>query len=146
MSTDRSLIHVILLWSLFFLFLLRVLAQLVQFSSPVGFIPPFERWQGSGLSYPVLLGSQLVILVAMGWGAARFTHGGVCARRAVGTWLLVLGSLYFISMAARLVLGLTLLADSAWFSKTLPAFFHLVLASYILVAGHFHWARSKQGD
>jgi len=146
MSTHRSSTHAVLLWSLFALFLFRVLAQLIQYVTPVGSLPPFGRWQGSGLSYPVLLGSQLVILAVMGWGAVGIGRGGVRVRRATGAWLLALGSLYFLSMGVRLILGLTLLANSAWFAKTLPAFFHMVLATFILVAGHFHWTRSEQGD
>lgn len=147
MSKHRLSTHAVLLWSLFALFLFRVLAQLVQYVTPVDFLPPFERWQGSGLSYPLLLGSQIVILAVMGWGAAvSIGRGMVRVRRATGAWLLVLGSLYFVSMAARLVLGFTLLTDSAWFAKTLPAFFHLVLAAFILVVGHFHWTRSERGD
>jgi hypothetical protein len=83
MSPHRSSTHAVLLWSLFALFLFRVLAQLIQYVTPVSFLPPFERWQGSGLSYPVLLGSQIAILAVMGWGAIRI-GGGVCARQATG--------------------------------------------------------------
>jgi hypothetical protein len=105
MSPHRSSTHAVLLWSLFALFLFRVLAQLIQYVTPVIFLPPFERWQGSGLSYPVLLGSQIAILAVMGWGAVRIGCVGSRVRRATGVWLLVLGSLYFLSMGVRLILG-----------------------------------------
>jgi hypothetical protein len=50
----------------------------------------------------------------------------------------VLGVLYFGSMSARLVLGLAVFSDVAWFAKPLPALFHLVLAGYVLTLGHYH--------
>lgn len=137
--------HAVLLWSLFFLFLCRVLAQLIQYASPVSVLPPFSSWQGSGLSYPVLLGSQILILMVMVWGALGLSRGTVRPRRVIGGWLLVLGSVYFLSMTVRLILGLTVLADYAWFARPLPAFFHMVLASGVLVAGHYHWTRAKRG-
>ena len=124
------------------MFGLRVLAQWIQFVSPVGFIPPFEAWQGSRLSYPVLLGSQLLILGILIWGAARIGSGRALRNPRLGCWLIVVGTVYFLTMAMRLALGLTLLAAVPWFAKSLPASFHMVLASYMLVAGHYHWSRS----
>jgi hypothetical protein len=56
--------------------------------------------------------------------------------------MLVLGGLYFATMLVRLVLGLTVLSTSRWFSSVLPTMFHLVLASYLLLYGHFHFRRS----
>jgi hypothetical protein len=129
--------HVVLLRSFTVLFALRVTAQLVQWLRPTPFLPPFDAWQGSGLDYPVLLTSQLVILGLMGWGI-RAVHSGARGRKSVGRWLIALGVLYFGSMGARLVLGLTVLSDVAWFAKPLPALFHLVLAGYVLTLGHYH--------
>ena len=40
-------------------------------------------------------------------------------------------------MAFRLIAGRTFLADVSWFSKSIPAFFHVVLASYLLTLGHY---------
>lgn len=130
--------HVVLLWSFTTLFAFRVAAQLVQYASTVVFLPPFEAWQGSGLSYPVLLTSQLLILALMAWGTNTVSRR-VGASRRVGSWLVTLGSVYFGSMTARLVLGLTILAHVAWFAKPLPALFHMVLAGYVLTLGHYHW-------
>lgn len=136
-TRDRRAVHAALLWSLSALFALRVAAQLVQFVSSVPMLPAFDAWQGSGLDYPVLLASQLAILVIMIRGAIWV------ARRApgfprVGVWLLALGSVYFAAMAARLVLGLTVLEHVPWFAKPLPAAFHLVLAGYVLTLAHYH--------
>ncbi|MCY4625891.1 MAG: hypothetical protein OXC99_12955 [Chloroflexi bacterium] len=46
-------------------------------------------------------------------------------------------------MAVRLVAGLTLLSDVEWFASTLPALFHVVLASFILLFGHYLYRAGK---
>ena len=130
-------VHAALLGLFTMLFGLRVAAQLVQYASPTRFLPPFDAWQGSGLEYPVLLLGQVVILPAMASGAVAVRHGAR-ARKSVGNWLVVLGVVYFGAMSARLVLGLAMLADVAWFAKPLPALFHMVLAGYVLTLGHYH--------
>lgn len=139
-SQAASAVHVTLLGLFLALFALRVTAQLVQYATPTRLLPPFDAWQGSGLSYPVLLASQLLILVAMAWGAGA-VHRRARPRKRVGRWLVVLGAVYFGSMSARLVLGLTVFADIAWFAKPLPAVFHLALAGYVLTLGHYHLRR-----
>lgn len=146
MQAHRLFKHAILLWTLLVLFGLRVLAQLVQYTDPVGFLPSFERWQGSGLSYPVLLGSQLVIVAVLACVALRLSRGRLAPRRELGVVLLIVGGVYFGVMALRLVLGLALLTQWPWFAKSLPAFFHMVLAGYILVIGHYHWASQSRRD
>jgi len=143
-TRDHRTFHRALLWSLTALFALRVAAQLVQFVRPISALPTFEAWQGSGLGYPVLLASQLVILIIMIRGArgvSRHVRGG----RRVGRWLLAFGSVYFVAMAVRLALGLTLLGHVSWFAKPLPALFHLVLAGYVLTLGHYHLRTSAEG-
>lgn len=135
--------NVAVLWSLTSLFAFRVAAQLVQYASPVSVLPSFDAWQGSGLSYPVLLASQLVILILMISGANKVARGAQAVRR-VGVWLLALGGMYFVVMAARLVLGLAVLGHIAWFAKPLPTLFHLVLAGYLLTLGHCHLRAGKR--
>ena len=49
------------------------------------------------------------------------------------------GRRYFPWLAA----GLTFLADHPWFAKSLPAFFHVVLASFLLLLGHYILAKSR---
>ena len=119
------------------LFALRVLAQAVQRLGDVPFLPPFDAWQGSGLPYPALLESQAVILALLAWALLL-----VRARTASpGPWLhracFVLGGAYWIAMAFRLVAGITFLADVDWFAHSLPALFHVVLASFVLLFGHY---------
>lgn len=116
------------------LFLVRVLAQLVQWATPSALLPPFEAWQGSGLPYPVLLAAQIAILAAMVW-AIRRRHAGL---RVFAPWLagpaLWFAVAYLLAMLARLAAGFTLLSDVAWFARSLPAYFHLVLACFLLAA------------
>ncbi|MCY4625892.1 MAG: hypothetical protein OXC99_12960 [Chloroflexi bacterium] len=61
MNKDMTLIHSRYLpWMLALtaLFVARVLAQALQWVSPVSFLPSFDAWQGSSLPYPALFASQ----------------------------------------------------------------------------------------
>ena len=42
-------------------------------------------------------------------------------------------------MLARLLLGLTIYRESRWFTSYLPTTFHLVLACWLLLYGHFNY-------
>jgi hypothetical protein len=53
-----------------------------------------------------------------------------------------LGGIYFAFMAFRLFAGLTFLEDHPWFSKSLPAFFHAVLAAFVLTLGHYLYRKA----
>ena len=132
------------LWLLLVLFVFRVLGQLVQARFAFPFLPGFEQWQGSSLPYSVLLASQLLVLLLFAFIAWRFSNGRMVPCPKAGVMLLTLGGLYFTIMFARLVLGFTLLSQSHWFASHIPAFFHLVLASFILLVGHFHWHKRNQ--
>jgi hypothetical protein len=127
------------LWLLLALFAVRVIAQPLSLLTNSPNLPPFDAWQGSGLPYPVLLAAQLLIIAFMARTATRFRRGDVVPRYRLGVWLLVLGSVYFLTMFFRLVLGLTVLRESRWFSAYLPTTFHLVLASWLLLVGRFHF-------
>jgi hypothetical protein len=92
----------------------------------------------------VLLASQVAILAALGWTASRFTTGEVTPHRALGVGALIVGALYFAAMVVRLVLGLTVLSGHHWFARPIPTLFHLVLAAYVLIFGHFHYVHAAQ--
>ena len=126
------------LWGLLAVFLCRVLSQWIQFTSPVPWLPAFEQWQGSTLSYPLLLSTQLMIVALVAWCAWRLSVRRFIPRRGVGLVLMGIGAVYFTVMGLRLLLGVSLLAEIPWFAKPLPAFFHLILASKVLVLGHYH--------
>ncbi len=139
MRTVPSDRHAIAGWLLFGLFAFRVVAQPLSLVVNTG-LPAFESWHSATLPYGVLLALQLMILVAMGWTNYRFSIGAVRPRHAVGVAALAFGGVYFVSMLARLVLGLTILSQSRWFASPVPTMFHLVLAGWVLVYGHFHWS------
>lgn len=126
------------LWILTFLFCLRVLGQLIQQISPLPWLPNLEEWQGSALPYWLLLTIQLAIIAVMVLSVRRYTSGNLVRRPAQGKWLLSLGTIYFVVMAGRLVIGWTLPSAGPWFHKPIPAIFHLVLASFILLLGAHH--------
>ncbi len=132
-----------LLWALAALFALRVAAQPLQARLALPLLPPASAWSSGMLPYALLLPVQLAILAAAVWTAARFSRARVAPRRALGAWLLALGAAYFGAMAARLALGLTVLAAHPWFGKPVPAFFHLVLAGFVLVVGDYHWRHGR---
>ena len=133
---ERS-IHFRLMLLLSALFALRVAAQLVQAVHEVSFLPPFEAWQGSATPYPALLGSQIVINAVLAVVLWRIKAGLVSPRPWKHRACFVLGGIYFSVMAFRLIAGLTFLSENAWFASILPALFHIVLASLILIFGHY---------
>jgi len=132
-SAHRSALCVLLA-----LFALRVIAQPLSLAVSSPLLPPFASWYSGVVPYPLLLVAQVAILALLAAGI-RGTYGGgpVWSRRAA-LWLGAFGAVYFVSMALRLVLGATILRAHPWFGRTIPAFFHLVLASYVLVYADFH--------
>ena len=117
------------------LFALRVCAQLLQALYPVGWFPEFEAWQSGLLPYPLLLAGQFAIVGLMSFVLHRVRNGTIRARPWKYRVCLFFGGAYFAVMAFRWLAGLTFLADQAWFARSLPAFFHLVLALFILLLG-----------
>ena len=132
---DRRHLWLMLLLSA--LFSLRVAAQLAQAVHEVSFLPPFESWQGSGIPYPALLGMQGCIIGALIVGIWRVNGNAISPRPWKHQTCFALGGVYFAIMTFRLVAGLTFLTEYEWFSKGVPALFHIILASLILVFGHY---------
>ena len=130
--------YVPVLVTLFGLFLFRVCAQLLQAVSPVSFLPTFSAWHSGTLAYHWLVVSQLLILLLFGLTIRSFLLGSCVPRRRRGRWLIGFGGVYFAVMLFRLIAGATFAAGDPWFGAKIPAFFHLVLASFLLVVGHFH--------
>ncbi len=129
--------HFIVMLLLSGLFALRVAAQLVQAIHEVPFLPSFEAWQGSATPYPVLLGFQagiLAVLVVVLW---RVNTNSISPSSWMHQACFALGGVYLAVMTVRLVAGLTFWAEYAWFARSMPALFHIILASLILVFGHY---------
>ena len=126
------------LWLLLSLFVLRVVAQPLSLILDAAVLPPFNAWYSGAVPYWILLPGQLLIVFSLSFVARSLTGGTVTPGRRQGVLLLVAGGIYFAVMLARLVLGATVLSHHLWFAKPLPTVFHLVLASALLVDGHFH--------
>ena len=123
------------LFALAALFGFRVVAQLLQAVFELPMLPSFAAWHSGALPYPALVASQVVILTAMVVIAWRVRVGALSPGRWRHRLCFGLGGLYFSVMLFRLLAGMTWLSDVPWFAKPLPAFFHLGLASYLLVLG-----------
>lgn len=126
------------LWALLGLFCFRVVSQLVQAKFDVPFLPAFDAWHSGALPYRYLVLTQALIIVACGYICLRFTFGKIVPQKRVGILFLGLGILYASAMAARLLIGL-FINSAPWFHAYLPTFFHLVLASFLIIAGTFHF-------
>lgn len=130
--------YTVILWSLSALFFLRVIGQLLQYFNAVAWLPQLEEWQGSSLPYEFLLSSQLIILAVMLRITSKHASGCVRKNPGKGKWILSFGTFYFVGMAGRLFIGLANLSAHPWFHKFIPAFFHLILAIFVLLVAAFH--------
>ena len=128
---------------LLLLFCFRVAAQLIQAFYPVDFLPPFEAWHSRALPYWLLVTFQFIIILVCINVVIKFTRGNVNPNYKAGRIYLGLGFVYFSMMLFRLVIGLTFVTNHGWFSARIPTFFHLVLASFLLFLGSFHYKYDK---
>jgi hypothetical protein len=126
------------LWLLLAAFLLRVAAQPLALVAGGPWLPPFEAWQSGALPYPVLLASQVLLAVWMGYAAAGVTTGRTRPDRAVGRRVAMAAAVYAAVMVPRLALGLTVARGHWWLDAPLPTVFHLVLMTFLAVYGHYH--------
>ncbi|MFN5351129.1 MAG: hypothetical protein ACK5BE_00725 [Alphaproteobacteria bacterium] len=78
------------------------------------------------------------------WVIAGFVKGHILARRKLGIWMLALGGIYFVVMVLRLIAGFTFATSHPWLGAHIPAFFHIVLASFFLLVGHFHYKNGNK--
>ena len=131
-------IYVVTLSILLALFCFRVLAQLLQSFVEVPFLPPFDAWQSGAVPYKGLLVSQILIISLYAWILQRFVSGQIRPSRKQGWIFFIIGLIYFLSMAARLFIGLTGLSQHHWFHSYLPNIFHFVISGYLLVVGYYH--------
>lgn len=141
---DNAGRHAAILSLLLALFVFRASAQLVQRLWPTPLLPPFEMWQSGTVPYAVLVASQAVIIVAVAALIAALWRRRLRRRRGLGVALLVLGSVYMLGAAFRLVAGLSFLSHIAFFRATLPSVFHMVLAGIVLTLGDFHFRGARQ--
>lgn len=57
--------------------------------------------------------------------------------------LCTLGFAYFLLMFGRFLIGILGLSEFSWFQKPIPALFHLVLASFMIMLGMYHLRNHK---
>jgi uncharacterized protein len=138
-TTTKRPILGILLWLLTALFAARVAGQAIQRWAPIALLPPDHAFQGSSLPYPFLLSAQIVILVAMGYASWRASHGQLKPSRRWAVFLGAAGALYMTVALGRIAVGALAPTAPAWFRAWIPAFFHAVLASYVLALSAFHF-------
>ncbi len=105
---------------------------------PQPFLPPFEAFQGSNVPYGLLLSFQLSILVLMLRVAWRVQTDRLVPSRRAGFWLAWAGAAYMAFALGRIAVGLAVPDAHAWFKTWIPAFFHLVLAGFVLAVSLYH--------
>ncbi|MBL8475524.1 MAG: hypothetical protein JNK71_05555 [Methyloversatilis sp.] len=125
-----------LLWGLTALFALRVFAQALQYWAPIDSLPDAAAFQGSNLPYPVLLSSQLLILLLMCRGNWLAGRGRLVWSDGTRYRAKLAGRIYLAGSIARIGVGVLIPAAPAWFSSWIPAIFHLVLAAFVLALTH----------
>lgn len=133
------------LWGLTLLFGLRVLGQMLVAFFQVPFLPPMAHWYSGLLPYPLLLPSQLLILVlqvkinrdlalGLGWFQRPRPH--------LGQGLQYASYGYALAMAIRYGLTMALYPERRWLGEgTIPIVFHWVLATYLWLWGWGHHPR-----
>ncbi len=138
-SENASKKHGYWLTLLLFLFSFRVGAQLLQSFYPVSFLPAFEDWHSGALPYWILVVSQIAIIAICLRITYQFITGTARPNFKIGKLCLVFGFIYFSIMLFRMIAGLTFAPDHAWLGARLPTFFHLVLASFLIIVGHYYY-------
>ncbi len=136
--------YALVLWLLAFLFFLRALGQALVAFFGVKFLPPMAEWYSGLLPYPVLLPTQVLILILLVKVSSDFSRGHgffVDPRPAMGRVLRWFSYLYFAAMLLRYAVTMGLHPERRWLGGTIPIVFHWVLAAYIFTVGHFHTRR-----
>jgi len=130
-----------MMWVLALAFIMRIVAQFLQFVAPQPFLPPFDEFQGSNLPYWALLSAQVAIAVAMLYACLRLRTGQLARSDKAGRILFWLGSVYMTGSVLRLLVGLAIPASPSWFHAWIPGVFHLVLAGFVLALASHHRER-----
>ena len=128
--------YALLLSILTFLFVLRVLGQMLVAFFDIAFLPAMEHWYSGLLPYPALLPIQFLMIAIMAllitdvlYGTGFFSN----AKRETGLFLKWFSYLYCLSMVGRYVFTMARYPELRWFGHTIPIWFHMVLAAFIYV-------------
>jgi hypothetical protein len=134
------------LWLLACLFSLRVAGQAIQGWAPQPFLPHFDSFQGSGLPYWLLLPAQIVILGVMVLTCWRISVGLSAPNPRLGRALFYAGAVYMVGSLGRIAVGWAVPEAAPWFRTWIPAFFHVVLASYVLAVAGYHLRANRRAS
>jgi len=110
----------------------------LQYFFNLSFLPSFEAWDSGILPYGTLIIVQLSIVFIFSKVIQKIATNKIKPNLKTGYIFTIFGALYFAIMLFRLFAGLTPLHDVKWFSYPIPSFFHLVLASFLILFGYFH--------
>ncbi len=141
MNTEKTSRLALVLWIFFCIFILRVTGQLLVVQDFQGFLPPMEEWQSGILPYPLLLISQIAIIIFYGKICIDFTRNRgyfVIPNKRLGKFFFIFGGIYFVSMILRYIIYMTIRPEARWLSGTIPIFTHCVLAAFLIFVGIFH--------
>jgi hypothetical protein len=129
------------LWALSFLFLLRVLGQMLVVFAGATWLPAPEEWYSGLLPYPLLLPAQLAILglmLAINPRASRGRGHPAVRRPRLGRTLIASAAVYAAIMVVRYVISGALNPERRLLPPgIIPIVFHWVLATYLAVLGAF---------
>ena len=128
-------------------FLGRVAGQVIVMLFAPSWLPPMSEWYSGLLPYPLLLPTQIVILVLQAWISPDLWRGtGRFAERwpRFGVGLRWFSFVYFAVMVLRYVLTMALVPERRWFVGTIPIFFHYVLAAYLFTWSRFHESKASR--
>jgi hypothetical protein len=142
-NKNNQNLYGVILTVLLGLFAFRVSAQLIQLIFPVDFLPHFNSWHSGALPYPILVVFQVIIIAACIKVIVSFFKENAVPSRLKGGIYTIIGAIYFLVMIARLAIGIIYPDANSWFLVKIPTCFHLVLASFLLVLGHYHLKFSK---
>jgi hypothetical protein len=132
------------LWLLLLLFVLRVTGQVLVAFFGVTWLPPMSEWYSGLMSYQYLLPSQILIIGLMTAICRDFSRGEgffVEPKRFFGVYWLYFGYVYLAVMVARYPIQMIVEPETRWFGRTIPIFFHWILASYVILVGRWHRRR-----
>jgi uncharacterized protein len=113
------------------------------------FLPPMSRWYSGLLPYRFLLPAQIIIIILYGKVCVSFTRGNgllFAPSRNIGRALLTFGAVYFTAMFLRYPITMALYPEKRWTGDLIPVFFHLVLSTFILSLGRYHYLNRETAD
>lgn len=124
------------------LFALRVFGQALVVTHAPRWLPSNEHWYSGLMPYRYLLPGQLLLLAIMVWITADILRDqGPFASDWWGASaqpLRIVAWVYFGSMVVRYVLTMTLRPEYRWFRRTIPIWFHVVLAVALWAFAEHH--------